>query len=494
MKKLITLLLLFAITLFYSIPTQAYDIPLNYGVSDNDQAFVQTKNLFQNNVAQTLTVNGITIESFGNGEFLIDGTPTINTRIGLFNELNFQTDLTNILANTNDITIKNNTNYKINFFVISGSITSGDLSSFNFLQSASYFINSYNYISNETINNISTSTTAYFYTFLSSSTVFTDYKIKIQIEEGTTRTSYAPYGFLSLNDIFLDSQIFTNPDFDTDTTGWTFAGNTSNTVSNGILNIITGSTSFSRNISRQFSNVLNKKLYIITNIKNDRNVVIALRQQLNSGAIFSESPTSLFSGNISIYGTPTVATPSFYIAQTTAFETNININYIYAYDTTTLGIDNLTQYQLDGLFFDWQINNIYDQGFNDGYTDGFNDGYTDGFNDGFNDGYTDGFNDGYDDGFDDGVASDTSFAVGYALGLSQGADMETGSSLLILIVALIGFILMIIGFITKRGIFNLLSTGAFIVLGGLLVEFVGFIIIAIGLVLINIYYAFFGNV
>jgi hypothetical protein len=109
-------------------------------------------------------------------------------------------------------------------------------------------------------------------------------------------------------------------------------------------------------------------------------------------------------------------------------------------------------------------------------------------------GYDEGFDVGYNEGYDDGVASDTSYAVGYALGLSEGEDMETGSSLLILIVALIGFVMMIFGFTTKRGIFNLLSVGAFVVLGTLLVEFVGFIIIAIGLVIINIYYAFFGDV
>jgi hypothetical protein len=108
--------------------------------------------------------------------------------------------------------------------------------------------------------------------------------------------------------------------------------------------------------------------------------------------------------------------------------------------------------------------------------------------------YQNGFTDGFGDGYQQGVQEDNAYALGYARGLLEGSDMETGTSILILIVALIGFILMIIGFITKRGIFNLLSTGAFIVLGGLLVEFVGFIIIAIGLVLINIYYAFFGNV
>jgi hypothetical protein len=141
----------------------------------------------------------------------------------------------------------------------------------------------------------------------------------------------------------------------------------------------------------------------------------------------------------------------------------------YAINLTALGIASLDITRLDYLFEQFLINNAYI------------------------DGYDDGFDVGYDEGFDDGVESDTSYAVGYALGLSEGEDMETGSSLLILIVALIGFVMMIFGFTTKRGIFNLLSVGAFVVLGTLLVQFVGFVIIAIGLVLINIYYAFFGD-
>jgi len=63
----------------------------------------------------------------------------------------------------------------------------------------------------------------------------------------------------------------------------------------------------------------------------------------------------------------------------------------------------------------------------------------------------------------------------------------------ILIFTLIGFTLMIFGFVSRRRIFNLLSIGAFIVLGFLLVEFVGFIIILFGLVFINVYYTFFGE-
>jgi hypothetical protein len=107
--------------------------------------------------------------------------------------------------------------------------------------------------------------------------------------------------------------------------------------------------------------------------------------------------------------------------------------------------------------------------------------------------YDSGFTAGFGDGYQQAVLEDNAYALGYARGLLEGEDMETGSSLLILIVALIGFVMMIFGFTTKRGIFNLLSVGAFVVLGTLLVQFVGFVIIAIGLVLINIYYAFFGE-
>jgi hypothetical protein len=64
----------------------------------------------------------------------------------------------------------------------------------------------------------------------------------------------------------------------------------------------------------------------------------------------------------------------------------------------------------------------------------------------------------------------------------------------ILIFTLIGFTLMIFGFASKRRIFNLLSIGAFIVLGVLLAEFAGFLIIVFGLVVLNLYYTFLGDI
>jgi len=107
--------------------------------------------------------------------------------------------------------------------------------------------------------------------------------------------------------------------------------------------------------------------------------------------------------------------------------------------------------------------------------------------------YESGYDDGFGDGYLTGVAEDNAYAIGYAKGLIDGGDMETGSSILIFVVAAIGFIMMIFGFTTRRGIFNLLSVGAFVVLGAMLAQYIGFIIIAIGLVIINVYYAFWGD-
>jgi hypothetical protein len=77
--------------------------------------------------------------------------------------------------------------------------------------------------------------------------------------------------------------------------------------------------------------------------------------------------------------------------------------------------------------------------------------------------------------FDDGVSSEIE---------------QLGS---ILIFTLIGFTLMIFGFVSKRRIFNLLSIGAFVVLGVLLAEFTGFLVIVFGLVVLNLYYTFLGD-
>jgi hypothetical protein len=151
---------------------------------------------------------------------------------------------------------------------------------------------------------------------------------------------------------------------------------------------------------------------------------------------------------------------------------------------TSLGLTSLTTFELDYYYNLWNDNNIFIQAYNEGLL----------ASEAYSEGFSAGYEIGYGDGYQDAVEEDNAYALGYAKGLLEGEDMETGSSLLILIVAAIGFIMMIFGFATKRRIFNLLSVGAFIVLGGLLAEFVGFIIITVGLVFVNVYYTFFGDI
>jgi hypothetical protein len=138
----------------------------------------------------------------------------------------------------------------------------------------------------------------------------------------------------------------------------------------------------------------------------------------------------------------------------------------YFIDYTTLGIDNLTQFEIQDYYSLWQQNNAYIEGYNQGELDGYAEGLED------NTAYVQGYN------------------VGYTDGLLGGADMETGSSIIVLVLAALSFAFMLFGFTSRKRIFNLFAVGLFIVLGGLLFEYPAFIIVTIGFVIVNLYYTF----
>jgi hypothetical protein len=373
MKKLITLLLLFTITLFYSIPTQAFDIPLNFGVSDNDQAFVQTKNLFDKDTATNGTFVNLTNGTLGTfaNTFTSDFIPVNPSTQHIFSH--WRSDGGTGVAF-----------YDSNQTFISGislaTITSARIFT---TPATAFFIRISMYYNNLVITNVID--------------VF-------QVEVGSTSTSYANYGFLSLNDIFLDNQLVSNPNFDNGTTGWTLVGSTG-TVSNGVFTFL--SNFLNGNLQSPITTIIGNNYYYVSRFKSTSNLVrLRFSTSYHSGSGNYEIISSLH--------TPSSTSIAVGVLdeRSTGF-TNNEVDFFYAIDLTNLGINNLTQNQLNGLFNDWYFNNIY------------NESYNDGFDDGFNDGYIDGFDDGYDDGFDDGVASDTSYAVGYALGLSEGEDKET---------------------------------------------------------------------
>jgi hypothetical protein len=428
MKKLITLLLLFTITLFYSIPTQAYTL------DGNDIPLVQTKNLFNKNDPNN-TYNRYVNSATGN-------LSTLATYYA-----------------SDYITIQPNRTY----------IQSGQTGSYE----QAFYTSNFVYISGNATTSFTTPSNAKYVRVSVIETILNSY----QLELGATATSYANYGFLTLNDIFLDGQLIINNNFDDGFNTWTNDYPTIITVSNGIVNFnINNEIGF---IEKTFS-AFNFTTYAITRLKKNSGTNFRIDLSTSNKFLITETEFNNANNQYNLYSKIFTSSDNInrvFIGRGNSQTHNTDVDYVKLYNLTSLGIDTLDKSQIDIYYNLWELNNAYIKGFTDGYTDGFNDG----------------FNDGYDEGFDDGVASDTSFAVGYALGLSQGEDMETGSSLLILIVALIGFVMMIFGFTTKRGIFNLLSVAAFVVLGGLLIEFVGFIIITFGLVLINIYYAFFGD-
>jgi hypothetical protein len=436
MKKIYTLLLLFTITLFYSIPTKAYSL------DGNDIPLVQTKNLAD----KTLFLDNNFIG--GTGAISFSSTSGVSHLIPI-------NPSTQYIFSANTANLERFALYDING---------------NNINVAAFGL--------ATTKLFTSTSTTYFVRLQYNLNVDKNF---IQLELGGTATSYAPYGFLTLNDIFLDNNLIINGDFSNGLNNWNvqFGTQTFITVVNEALTFNGVFTSTSLR-GQDVSITTGDSIYVSWNSSLTTPHMLLRIGDFNNFTNVSNHGIILGYNSLKI-NSKTNGIRLYLEIFNLPRAININFDNFYVVNLKTLGIDTLPKETLDHYYRIWESNNAYIEGYDDGYTDGYNDGYTDGFNDG------------YDEGFDDGVASDTSYAVGYALGLSEGEDMETGSSLLILIVALIGFVMMIFGFTTKRGIFNLLSVAAFVVLGGLLIEFVGFIIITFGLVLINIYYAFFGE-
>jgi hypothetical protein len=270
---------------------------------------------------------------------------------------------------------------------------------------------------------------------------------------------------LTLNEVFRDGNNIINGNFNNGISSWT-TNAVSFTVVDGVAQFLADAQS--EQITSNALTKVNGNIYYHRSQVNSLNNVLFTTAGIGTVIYTGGSGWLSLSSTYTWVGSSGTWFLSIRNQSTSSFE-SVFVDNVYDINLTSLGLTSKTKEQLDYYFQQWELNNAYIEGYNTGY------------------------NLGYDEGFDDGVESETSYAVGYALGLSEGEDMETGSSLLILIVALIGFVMMIFGFTTKRGIFNLLSVAAFVVLGGLLIEFVGFIIITFGLVLINIYYAFFGE-
>jgi uncharacterized protein YcfL len=319
----------------------------------------------------------------------------------------------------------------------------------------------------------------------------------------------------SLNDIF-ENDIWNNNTFDVNLSNWY--------VSRGIITLIDNYMQFEHTISITSASYVGQ----LTTLNSGYQYYSVGRFQQNYASGLSTSylfydgdafrtgdtiPNNAIFNRASVFWTQASDKVNFEIRL--RFTPNaivgdiINIDDVYLIDLTTLGLTSLTKTNLDNfydLFFNINNNNFI---YADGYATTFiNPTYvfdkkilnlTAIFGSGNEpDEITmDGYYAEYEEYLEylyvccNIFATQTiSFETIY---FDDGVSTEIQRLGSILIFTLIGFTLMIFGFASKRRIFNLLAVGAFVVLGFLLIEFVGFIIILFGLIFVNVYYTFFGE-
>jgi hypothetical protein len=306
-----------------------------------------------------------------------------------------------------------------------------------------------------------------------------------------------------LDEIFIDSQLLTNPDFTFNISNW--GSNGTLTWDNGYASIIRTATSallFQTAVSMN----INNKYYIRTNI--DQNIPLTSWRAFNGTSYINFGNTPPSNQDISGILEVIVSHTSLNIQYFSASTVDVLVDYVYMYNLTDLGIDTLTKTNIDNFFILFEninTNNFIYTGYLTTLvnpTFGFDNkllNLTDIFGAG-NEPNQATIEQYYDDYLEyleylyvccNIFATQTlSFETIY---FDDGVSTEIERLGSILIFTLIGFTLMIFGFASKRRIFNLLAVGAFVVLGFLLIEFVGFIIILFGLIFVNVYYTFFGE-
>ena len=297
-----------------------------------------------------------------------------------------------------------------------------------------------------------------------------------QLELGSTATTYEPYYNLSLREVFENNNLVTNYDFSDGQTSWLGAG-TLNTISveNEKLTF-NGTAAGSGGRYQDISGNSLDKFYISFETQ-----YISLNYPgfwvTNNGSFTNATIyTSLSTGRYSYIHSKTNGIRIYFQQQNAFTYNNYTFDNIYAFNLTQIGIDTLSKSEMDYWFNEYQKMLAYNEGFTDTTT--YQTGYNTGFEFGYNTGYT------------DAVTEDNAYSLGYALGLQEGQDMETGSSIIVLVLALMAFAMMLFGFTSKRRIFNLFASGLFIALGAILFEYPAFIIVTIGLVIVNVYYTF----
>jgi len=335
---------------------------------------------------------------------------------------------------------------------------------------------------------------------------------------------------ITIEDIFIDSdnyfsntiqwntlnsqtlnQIFVNNTTNLLTVSWTSDGTSSLSIDSNNNLVQTSSNAnfymytFSHGLSS--SNTYYVYAFFTTNNNFGAITIDYGATSINDGISNGLANTNYFLSFVGTFGTGngSIGWANSFPTATTNIVVNSTIRYI---NMTSLGITSLTVSQLDN-FYDLYENIENNTFIYTGYsTDFINPTFafdnkllnlTDIFGAGNEpnqatiEQYYDDYLDWEDYSFILPLAFNTQTISFETIYFDDGVSTEIERLGSILIFTLIGFTLMIFGFASKRRIFNLLAVGAFIVLGFLLIEFVGFIIILFGLIFVNVYYTFFGE-
>jgi len=170
----------------------------------------------------------------------------------------------------------------------------------------------------------------------------------------------------SLNQVFVGGQLVTNGDFTNGTTGWNSFQSTSVVIDNNLINTASG-VSTSGTLFKDFTSTLNDQYYARTRIKILNNDALSMNLVFNNatgGNITILSPVINQFVNISSKFTHTSSSfvryniSHSYSSSAIASGKQLEIDFAFAYNLTSLGIATLTQSQLDYLYQVWQFNQV----------------------------------------------------------------------------------------------------------------------------------------
>jgi hypothetical protein len=169
----------------------------------------------------------------------------------------------------------------------------------------------------------------------------------------------------SLNQVFVGGQLVLNPDFDSGTTSWT-STDSSSTATSGILTNTGSGTAVDPFIGQNYSgNFQGQSFYIAGKVRTLSTLTTSIglfNRSLNQFAI-QTSPLQNTWYNLSQKYTEDGTTFGIRVRHIYASTANANgsqmqVDYAYLYNLTSLGIATLTKSQLDYLFTVWQFNTL----------------------------------------------------------------------------------------------------------------------------------------